>query len=166
MLYARGLSAMRYRLLYSLLALLLTAVWLWFVQQLPDAPLYAVDGLLWSVMVGVQLLGLVIAIAAFQPIDGMVFLGLRQAAQGSDPFVERGIYRYLRHPMYSGAMLILLCTPEQSWNGLHLSLVVCLYFIIGARFEEGRMRAEHDAYAAYCLRVPAFIPRFNFTDSE
>jgi len=40
--------------------------------------------------------GLIVARAAFQPIDGLVFLGLRKAKTSNDPFIERGIYRWLR----------------------------------------------------------------------
>ncbi|PCI41693.1 MAG: hypothetical protein COB41_10340 [Proteobacteria bacterium] len=157
--YAHGLQEPRYRLLYSIIALLATGVWVFFVHQLEDAPLYQTDGLLWVVMVGVQVVGLIVALAAFQPIDGLVFLGLRKAKVGTDPFIISGIYRWVRHPMYTGAMLILLAMPEQSWNGLMFSLVLCVYFVIGSHFEEQRMLAEHSEYASYQRSVPAFIPR-------
>jgi len=157
--YRRGLREPRYRLLYSILALLATGAWLWYVHHLPDFPLYQTDGVLYGSLLAVQIIGLIVALAAFYPIDGLVFLGLRQAGQGREPFVVRGIYRYIRHPMYAGAMLILLAMPAQSWNGLHVALVICLYFIIGSRYEEARMLADHPDYAAYRLRVPAFLPR-------
>ncbi len=158
--YQRVLPEPRYRLLYSLIAIVATAGWVLYVHQLPDRPLYQSDGLLWWLLVSVQALGAVVALTAFQPIDGLVFLGLRKAPAINDPFVERGIYRRLRHPMYSGAMLILLAAPEQSWNGLHFTLVICLYFIIGSRYEEARMLAAHPEYEAYRRRVAAFVPRF------
>jgi len=157
--YQHGLREPRYRLLYSLTAIVATAAWAFYVHQLPDTPLYQTDGMLWWLLASVQALGLVVALAAFQPIDGLVFLGLRKAKSSTDPFIERGIYRWLRHPMYAGAMLILLAMPEQSWNGLHFTLVICLYFIIGSRYEETRMLTEHSEYEAYRRRVPAFIPR-------
>ncbi len=158
--YRHGLREPRYRLLYSVVALLATGAWVVYVHQLADAPLYQTSGVFWLVMVAVQVLGLIVALAAFQPIDGLVFLGLRKAKADCDPFIERGIYRWLRHPMYVGAMLILLAMPEQTWNGLHFTLLVCVYFIVGAYFEERRMIAQHADYLAYRQRVPAFIPRF------
>ncbi len=156
--YLHGLREPRYRLLYSIMALLATGAWAFYVHHLPDFALYQSDGLLYWLLVAVQILGLIIALAAFYPIDGLVFLGLRKAGQGKEPFVVRGIYRYVRHPMYAGAMLILLAMPAQSWNGLHFTLVICLYFIIGARYEEARMLADHPEYAAYRKTTPAFIP--------
>jgi len=114
----------------------------------------------WWMLVSAQILGLAVALAAFLPIDGLVFLGLRKAKEGREPFLVNGIYRHLRHPMYTGAMLVLLAMPEQTWNGLHFSLVICLYFIIGSRFEEARMLREHPDYAGYRQRVAAFVPTF------
>ena len=65
--------------------------------------------------------------------------------------------------MYTGAMLILLAMPQQTWNGLNLALAICTYFIIGARLEERRMLAAHPEYAAYRDTVPAFIPALTFS---
>jgi protein-S-isoprenylcysteine O-methyltransferase Ste14 len=156
--YHLGLREPRYRLTYSVVSLLTTSAWLFFAHQLPDAPLYDADGLLQGVLVAMQILGLIVVFAAFQPIDGLVFLGLRKAKEGCDPFIVDGVYRWMRHPMYAGAMLVLLAMPEQSWNGLHIALVICVYFIIGSRFEESRMLAEHPDYADYRNQAPAFIP--------
>jgi len=54
---------------------------------------------------------------------------------------------------------MILAMPEQTWNGLHFSLVICAYFIIGSRFEERRMLREHPDYADYRQRVGAFTPK-------
>ncbi len=156
--YQHGLPEPRYRLAYSVLALVTTACWVVFVHQLADAPLYQTHGFDRILLMSVQAIGLVLLLAAFQPIDGLVFLGLRKAIVGTDPFLERGIYRFLRHPMYSGAMLLVLARPMQTWNGLLFSLLICAYFIIGSRFEERRMLKQHPEYAAYRARVAAFIP--------
>jgi len=156
--YAHGLQEPRYRLLYSVFAVFSTLVWAWFVHQLPDMPLYQTSGALWLGLVVLQVIGVGIALAAFQPIDGLVFLGLRKAKVGMDPFIVGGIYKYLRHPMYAGVMLILLAMPEQTYNGFHFALVLCVYFIVGARFEEARMIDEHPDYIDYQASTPAFIP--------
>jgi len=156
--YHYGCSEQRYRLFYSIIAVLSTGLWILFIHGLPDVPLYQTDGLVWGLLVSMQILGATIVLAALLPIDGLAFLGLRDDKQGVDPFIILGIYRHIRHPMYSGAMLILLAMPEQSSNGLHFTLLVCLYFMIGARFEESRMLVSHPDYADYRRRVPGFIP--------
>ncbi|TLS75605.1 isoprenylcysteine carboxylmethyltransferase family protein [Mariprofundus erugo] len=156
--YRHGFSPSRYRLFYTLQSVLLTILWAVYVHTQPDMPLYHLHGPLFILLVILQLAGVVIAAMAFRPIDTLVFLGLREAATGVDTFVVTGIYRYLRHPMYSGAMLILLASPWQSMNTLNLALAVSLYFIIGSRFEEKRMVRAYPEYARYRQQVPAFIP--------
>ena len=157
--YAKGLQEPYYRLIYSIFSLLTTGLWIGFVHHLADMPLYHMQGVWYGLLVAIQILGIAIALAAFIPIDGAVFLGLKKAEGNTDPLIVRGVYQYVRHPMYLGAMLILLAAPSQSVNGLNLALVVCVYFIIGSRFEEHRMLAEHADYADYQKRVPAFIPK-------
>jgi len=156
--YRHDLREPRYRLIYSILAVLATGIWVFYVHQLPDTPLYQTGGLIRAALIAAQVLGLAMVLAAFQPIDGPAFLGLRIAKGEIDPFIVRGIYQWLRHPMYAGAMLILLAMPEQTWNGLNFTLVICVYFVIGSRFEEARMLHAHPDYADYRRRVAAFIP--------
>jgi len=143
----------RYRLFYSIVALLSLLLWLLFLHRLPDAPLYHVDGVAGGVLRGVQMLGMAIFLAAAHVVDLPLFLGLRAPPLAGEPLLERGIYRYLRHPMYSGGVLLLLATPEQSRLGLHFALAVTLYCMIGARLEERRMLRRHPAYADYRRRV-------------
>jgi len=156
--YARGMAPHHYRLFYTLLAVLLTAAWFGFVRLLPDAPLYHLQGWPMAALVALQLAGLAIAFASLRAFDARMFLGLAAMPEGSDPFHEQGIYRHIRHPMYSGVMLALWASPVQSMNSVHLFACISLYFIIGSRLEEARMQAVHPAYAGYRRRVGAFIP--------
>jgi len=158
--YAIGLSPRAYRLIYSCIAVFLTIVWIAFVHLLPDQPLYHLQGIPRLLGYGVQLAGLWLFLAALRPIDVPAFLGLRSFPDTVEPFVEQGIYRYIRHPMYTGIMLIMFAMPGQTLNSMNLFLCISVYFIIGSKFEEARMCAAHPAYAAYMQRVPAFIPRF------
>jgi len=154
-----GMVEPRYRLTYSILSVLLTAVWLIYIHTLPDRPLYSANGLLFYIMIVVQMAGGIVVMAAFRPIDTLAFLGIQAAGDHVDPFIVSGIYRHIRHPMYSGVMLMLLASPWQSVNSLNLALAISVYFLIGYRFEEQRMIAQHPDYTAYRMRVPAFIPR-------
>ncbi len=156
--YKLGLQAHHYRLIYSLIGVLTTGLWLWAIAGLPDAPLYVVDGWWRFALYALQGLGVLIALAALQPIDGAVFLGLKKAEQ-TDPFVVQGIYQYIRHPMYAGVMLFLLAKPDMTVNSLHFALAVSVYFVIGSRLEEKRMLAEHPGYTDYQQKVGAFLPK-------
>lgn len=153
-----GMDPHRYRMSYSFLSLLLAIIWLWFVAHLPNRPLYELTGIWPWLSIGIQLLGLVMAVLSLKHVDGLAFLGLRPFPEHIEPFREKGIYRHVRHPMYSGVMLILLASPEQSLNRFNLVLAVSLYFMVGSIFEERRMMKTHPGYADYRRRVPAFIP--------
>ena len=155
---AAGVAAHHYRLFYSLLALLLSVSWFALAHALPDAPLFTLRGAPEWIARALQITGLVILLQSFRAFDAGIFLGFRPMPEDGEPFSAQGIYRHLRHPMYSGVMLLLLASPRQSVNSLNLALVVSLYFIIGARFEEKRMLAMHPSYADYCRRTPRFIP--------
>ncbi|MDQ6980513.1 MAG: NnrU family protein [Ghiorsea sp.] len=158
-LYAKGVTTQYYRLFYSVFGIITTLIWLWMIYPLADARLYQVDGFVRYLLYAMQVVGLLIAMAAFMPIDGAVFLGLKKAEQSSDPFIVQGVFKYIRHPMYAGFMLFLLAKPEQSVISFHFALAVSLYFIIGSKFEEKRMLAEHPSYADYQQKVGAFIPK-------
>ncbi len=156
--YRHGVREPHYRLAYSLLATLLTVGWLLWIHQLADQPLYHITGWASYLLHAIQLAALLLAAAAFRPIDSAVFLGLRAAPTGGDPFITGGVYGHLRHPMYSGVALMLLASPLQSLNSLHFALMITVYFIIGSRFEERRMMMQHPEYADYRRQVPAFLP--------
>jgi len=157
--YQRGMNPKRYRLAYSVLATILTVLWLGFVHQLPDAPLYHLHGWVNGLMVVIQLTGLWVVVLSLRAIDTSAFLGLSANFDEQDAFAEHGIYRHMRHPMYSGVMLALLVSPVQTVNSLNLFAVIAVYFIIGSKFEERRMLITHPQYAEYHHRVPAFVPR-------
>jgi len=157
---AIGLGPRGYRLFYVVIALVTTAIWLGYVRSLPDQTVYAIQGAWNWVLRGLQLLGLWMVWQALRPINGLAFLGIREGQEGPDGFVEAGIYRRLRHPMYSGIILIMLTFPVQTQNTLNLYACVTVYFLIGARLEERRLARQYPAYADYRRRVPAFIPNW------
>jgi len=153
-----GMEPHQYRMGYSFLSLLLCAIWLWLLLHLPDRPLYEVSGSWQWLLRGMQLTGLMVAVLSLRHVDGLAFLGLKPFPDYIEPFREEGIYRHIRHPMYSGAMLILLAAPVQSLNSMNLALAVSLYLVGGSIFEEQRMLQDNPQYADYRRRVPAFIP--------
>jgi len=161
--YRHALPERRYRLIYSILATLITIGWLAWIHQLSDHPLYQLTGWPIPLLRAIQIAGGLMVLAAFHPIDSGIFLGLKSPPEGGDPFITCGIYHYLRHPMYAGVALILLAAPNQSVNAVHFGLMVILYFIIGARFEEQRMVAQHPQYQIYRQQTPAFIPKLPVT---
>lgn len=160
--YAMGISPRTYRLMYSAIAVFTLCLWLGLVWLLPDRPLYSIAGYWRWLLHGMQAIGAWVFWLSLRPIDIAAFIGFKAFAEDIEPFIEKGIFQFLRHPMYTGIMLVMFAWPDQTVNSLNLFAAIALYFIIGSRFEEGRMLATHPDYADYKRRVPAFIPRLFF----
>ncbi len=75
-----------------------------------------------------------------------------------EPFHYKGPLCYIRHPIYLGAVLILVGRVATTLD-LATAFWGCLYLLIGAAFEERKLlRLYGEAYADYRNRVPALIP--------
>jgi protein-S-isoprenylcysteine O-methyltransferase Ste14 len=89
------------------------------------------------------------------------FAGLSQlgGASESAKLTTDGLYTYVRHPLYTAGLVFLWLTPEMTVNRLALWIVLSLYFVIGAYFEERKLLRDFgQAYADYKARVPMLIP--------
>ena len=77
--------------------------------------------------------------------------------------VARGLYRYVRNPMYVGVALVLLGESIlfASARVLGYALCVCLAFHLFVLFyeEPGLRRKFGDSYVDYCHRVNRWLPR-------
>ncbi len=154
-----------YRLIFSILGGLTLLPPLALAALLPDRLIYTIP-FPWFILTGLlQLAGLLGLIYGVSQTGAMRFIGLdsamdEAALQRPPRFVTDGLYRWVRHPLYTCSLLFLWLMPVMSWNLLALNLGVTLYFIIGSRFEEEKLLDEFgEAYAEYRRRTPAFLPR-------
>ncbi|MEZ0396234.1 MAG: isoprenylcysteine carboxylmethyltransferase family protein [Anaerolineales bacterium] len=158
-----------YRLAYNLFAGLSFLPVLALVIWLPDRPLYRLP-LPWAgLMVAGQVLALVALTAGFLQSDPAEFLGLRQITGGcqrNDPLAARGgelivsgLYRHVRHPLYTAGLAFLWLLPVMTVNLLALNLALTIYIVIGAFFEERKLVAEFgEQYLRYRAATPMFVP--------
>jgi methanethiol S-methyltransferase len=131
------------------------------VVLLPDRPIYQLPAP-WNLLTGlIQLAALVgLGLGVIQT-GALAFLGIRQAISGPVPeaLVTNGLYRWVRHPLYTCALVFLWASPSLSWNTLALNLGVNAYLWIGSIFEERKLLKQFGgAYAAYRARTPRLIP--------
>ena len=101
---------------------------------------------------------LLTAIFQFGILD---FIGLRQLAtrESKRDLVTRGLYRYVRHPFYTFALLFLWLSPVLTVNLLVLYLALTIYVHIGIYFEERKLLREFgDQYVNYRANTPMLIP--------
>lgn len=75
------------------------------------------------------------------------------------PFSTPGLYKYIRHPLYLGILLMFWSTPTMTHDHLFFSEVMSAYILIGTYFEERDLVHRFgDEYRAYKSRVPMLIP--------
>ncbi len=157
-----GDKAMRfYRLFYNVFAALSFVPVLGIAALTPDRTLYVVP-LPWS---GLMVLGEILAVAGLvtglRQTDAWEFLGLRQLGEDDRPPQLRtsGLYHYVRHPLYAAGLLFIWLLPRMTVKGLAINIALTAYILIGAFFEERKLRREFgQEYSDYAAVTPMLIP--------
>jgi protein-S-isoprenylcysteine O-methyltransferase Ste14 len=154
-----------YRLAYNIFAAISFLPILYLMKTLPDKLLYQVPSPWNFAMIGGQLLSVILLGLAFLQTDSLSFVGLRQLFQEdkSGAFIIHGLYKIVRHPLYTFSLLFLWLTPTVSQNSLTVYIGSTLYILIGAFFEERKLLREFgEAYAEYKKNTPMLIPGLAF----
>jgi protein-S-isoprenylcysteine O-methyltransferase Ste14 len=73
----------------------------------------------------------------------------------------RGLYKYVRHPMYLGVLLLSfgIAISGGSYQKYLLAVALLVLFIFKARYEETLLVQKYAGYKAYMKRTPRFFPR-------
>ncbi len=158
-----GNTLMRgYRLFYNMFAGVSFLPVLYLAATLPDQPLYQISAPWSYIMMGGQAFALVMLFVAFLQTDSLAFVGVSQLFREKEEpsqLVTRGLYKLVRHPLYTFSLLLLWLSPSVSMNSFFLYLGMTLYFLIGAYFEERKLLREFgQAYAEYRRVTPMLIP--------
>ncbi len=152
-----------YRLLYNLIGGLSFLPVLAVVAWQPGTTLYTIP-LPWSaVAVALQALALALILIGLLQTGITGFLGLRQLLQ---PALEEpaklevsGLYRWVRHPLYTAGLIFIWLSPIMTTSSLALTVGLTAYIYIGSIFEERRLVTEFgQAYLDYQRRVPRLLP--------
>ncbi len=159
--FGENLVQRGYRLFFNAAGVVTLLPVLALVLWLPDQPLYVVPPLLQPIFLAGQALGLLVLAYSLAQTDALDFAGLRQLGDSSrqPQLATGGAYAWVRHPLYTGTMLILWLIPAMTLNWLAFILGVSLYFILGARYEERKLEKFYGkAYRDYKARTPMFVP--------
>lgn len=132
---------------------LLAAVFL-----LPSGHAWTVPGWLRAGARLLQVGGLVVLIIGLLNL-GRSATPLPTPVQGGE-LRSSGLYRYVRHPIYTGVMALAVGSAIPSGSVVIAVATVALvtWLAIKARWEERRLGARYPGYAAYAAQVPRFIP--------
>lgn len=162
-----------YRSFYVLFATatLHTFMQFWQPMFVDKAPLwdFSKDPLWNMVLTCGYLAGVLFLLSATFAIDHMELVGIKQttgvdvygmAGVRAEGFTNRLHYRFIRHPIMTGWLVMFFCVPTMTWN--HLLMSVCLSAFIFAEvkfFEEPRLKENFGAqYATYMRNTGSYCP--------
>ncbi len=100
---------------------------------------------------------------ALRTFDPLGIGPIRARLQGIDhtpaPFVVRGPYRWVRHPLYLCVLLLLWAKPDVTADRLLFNLLWSGWTIVATLLEERDLRRQFgDVYGRYQKFVPMLIP--------
>jgi len=153
------------RTTFVLVTCLILCGMLWQWRALPGV-VWRVEGLLAWVLLAVSAIGWGTVLYATFLIDHFELFGLRQVVRyfrGLPPappvFVERSLYRRIRHPLMTGFLLAFWATPVMSGGHLFFAVMCTAYILVGIQIEERSLIAEHgESSLSYKRRVPSLFP--------
>lgn len=115
-------------------------------------PLYAATGVAAWLLRLAQFAGGLLIIAAARVIDPFELAGLRPAA--NNRLEIRGAYRFVRHPIYLGFLLMVWTPTTMTVDRAWFALLSTLYLAAAIPWEERSLRRVQGApYDAYRARV-------------
>jgi protein-S-isoprenylcysteine O-methyltransferase Ste14 len=160
-----------YRLGFTCVSLATFALALAVLPRLPQT-LYQLHGAAAWALWSLRLAAVIFFLWTFGAFDVLEFTGVRQARRypegeigpdgesaTSDQLAITGPYRFVRHPMYLAASVMLFADPDMTLEKLLFAAFATAYFLLGSVFEERRLlNTFGDAYRDYQHAVPRFIP--------
>ena len=112
-------------------------------------------------MLAGQGLSVLFLFVAVLQTDLLSFAGLRQLIEEerTGDLITSGLYRTIRHPLYTFSLLILWFSPKMTLNSFIVYVSLTLYVLIGIFFEERKLLREFgQAYAEYRSSTPMLLP--------
>ena len=143
-------------------------------HTLTGEPFFRWDGILRPVQAVMLACSLWLFAAGARVYDLRQTLGLRQIAEHesargitrSGEIGTSGILGWVRHPWYSGAILLLWARTIDP-AALVANAVLTVYLLIGTFLEERKLIAEFgDEYVKYRRKVPMLIPRLQWRSGK
>ena len=76
------------------------------------------------------------------------------------PFIVRGPYKWVRHPIYLAMLLIIWSCPSVSIDRFLFNIIWTVWIVVATMLEERDLEDEFgEGYLDYKLKVPMLFPR-------
>jgi protein-S-isoprenylcysteine O-methyltransferase Ste14 len=161
--YSTGMAPHRYRLIYNLLAVVLLIPIMIVSSHTQSSYLFEPSVLFKFLGLVLATWGLIIAKIAFRSYDTKAFLGLGKL-DSENKLRTDGLLQHMRHPLYSGSMLLVLgyFVFDPKISTLISTAMIIIYIMVGIQFEEKKLiKTFGKAYLDYKRKTPMIIPRWN-----
>ncbi len=134
--------------------------------QRSDTQLWMLEGIPRLIAAVCTLLAVIIfalsayALRTFDPLGiGPIRAHLRGVEHTPGPFVVRGPYRWMRHPLYFCVLVLFWASPDVTTDRLLFNLLWTGWIYVGTLLEERDLTSEFgDVYRRYQKMVPMLIP--------
>lgn len=125
----------------------------------PGGDTWPSSGVVEVIGLGLMVLGVVVMVTAATSLGRSLTPTPVPARDGE--LTTSGLYRFVRHPIYSGLLVLVigLVVRTGSWTGVLLGVVTIGFFHVKAAWEEARLADRYPDYERYAARTPRFVPR-------
>jgi protein-S-isoprenylcysteine O-methyltransferase Ste14 len=142
---------------------LIMVVVLW---QRSEIQLLRLEGSLLWIARGCSLLAILIfawGIRALGSFDAFGLRPIKSHIRGQSdqplPFAVQGPYRWVRHPLYFGVLVLMWASPVVTADRLLFNVLWTAWIVVGTILEEADLVAEFgEVYRDYQRKVPMLIP--------
>jgi protein-S-isoprenylcysteine O-methyltransferase Ste14 len=150
---------------YVMVANLFLALLLWQWQPIKNI-IWTSDPPLSWILLGTSVCGWAIVLWSTFLIDHFELFGMRQVVTNyrgieptSTPFIVRGLYKFVRHPLMLGFLIAFWFAPTMTLGHLFFTITMTGYILIGIYYEE-RDLAKHlgESYSQYRQKTPMIVP--------
>jgi protein-S-isoprenylcysteine O-methyltransferase Ste14 len=164
--WTRVVPAPMERSTFVLVTSLLLGLLYWQWRPLPGTVWLVEPALLRGILTGVSFVGWGMVLYSSFLIDHFDLFGLRQVTlhlRGRPyryhPFMERSLYKIIRHPLMAGFLIAFWATPTMTEGHLLFAGLMTAYVLFGIHVEErDLLRMLGEDYRRYHARTPMLIP--------
>jgi len=150
-----------YRFAYNVFAAISFLPVLYFLSLDGGVLLYEMPGIIQPIAYAIQAAMLVLMVYSVFQTGLLQFVGLKpqEDQPGQTAFVASGMFKLVRHPIYTTSLILLWVKPIVNSSTLIFTIIITIYILIGIQFEERRLLREFgDLYRDYKTRTPMLIP--------
>lgn len=148
-----------YRFVYSVFATTGLLGILFFSGLIPKNYLFSSTGIIRYLSLVLATFSVIIFKQVFRGYKFSYFIGLKQ---GEEEFVTTGILKYVRHPLYSATILLVMgyFLFDPTLSTLTSAVCIFVYLPIGIYLEEKKLIEQYgNRYLQYKKEVPAIVPK-------